>query len=128
MVCAAGEQGMLQVDILEKYGIASETELSEIEQDYFSKLEFQGLNPLHSKKVKMCCEAVGARPEEMLHTTVIGTSNWKMNYLSHRLIFELMTYSGMKVQWIPAIKKQRFFVSLSFLSSFLAFWAGGSVS
>ena len=33
MVCAAGEQGMLQVDILEKYGIATETELSELEQD-----------------------------------------------------------------------------------------------
>jgi hypothetical protein len=87
------EQGILQADILEKYRIASETELSELEQDYFSKLDFQGLKPLHSKKVKRWCEAVGARPEEMLPTTVIGKHNRKMNYLSHcRLIFELMTY------------------------------------
>ena len=87
------EQGILQADILEKYRIASETELSELEQDYFSKLDFQGLKPLHSKKVNRWCEAVGARPEEMLPTTVIGKHNPKMNYLSHcRLIFELMTY------------------------------------
>ena len=57
------------------------------------------MKPLHSKKVKRWCEDVGARPEEMLPATVIGKSNRNMDYLSHfRLIFELMTYSGIKVQ------------------------------
>ena len=61
-------QGLHQtVDILEKYGIGSETDLSELEQHDVSELEslcMQGL--LHAKKLKRWCEAVDADTNEML--------------------------------------------------------------
>jgi hypothetical protein len=44
-------------DILEKNGIGSETDLSELEQHDFSELESRGL--LHAKNLKRCCEAGG---------------------------------------------------------------------
>ena len=44
-------KGLLQAaDILEKCGIASETDVSELEPDDFSKLECRRLKPLHIKK------------------------------------------------------------------------------
>ena len=52
-------------DILEKCGISSETDVSEVEQHDFSELESRGLKPLHSKKLKRWSEAVGARTNEM---------------------------------------------------------------
>jgi hypothetical protein len=44
------KKGLCQVvDILENYGIDSETDLSVIDQDDFSKLVSRGLKPLHVK-------------------------------------------------------------------------------
>jgi hypothetical protein len=44
-------KGLLQAaDILEKCGIASETDVSELEPDDFSKLKCRRLKPLHIKK------------------------------------------------------------------------------
>ena len=44
-------------DILEKYGIGSATEVSDLEKDDFSELEARGLKPLQLKKLKRWCEA-----------------------------------------------------------------------
>ena len=58
------KQGLHQVaHILEKYGIGSETEVSELDQDYFSNL---ALKPLDTKKLKRWCERVRARVKKML--------------------------------------------------------------
>ena len=50
-------------DVLENYGICSQTEVSELEQDDISVL---GLKPFHVKKLKRLSETVGACAEEML--------------------------------------------------------------
>ena len=55
--------------ILENYGIDSETDLSVIDQDDFSKLASRGLKPLHVKKLERWCEAVRERAENMLPNT-----------------------------------------------------------
>ncbi len=61
-------------DILEKYGIGGEADLSELEQHDVSELEslcMQGLlhakklKPLHAKKLKRWCETVNADTNEM---------------------------------------------------------------
>jgi len=49
--------GLLQVvNILEDYGIGSESDVSELNQDDFSKLESLGLKPLEVKKLSRWCE------------------------------------------------------------------------
>ena len=52
------KQGLHQeADILEKYGMDRETDLSELDQHDFSELESLGLKPLHARKLKRLCEA-----------------------------------------------------------------------
>ena len=59
----------LAAEILENYGIDSETNLSVLNQDDFSKLASRGLKPLHVKKLERWCEAVCERAENMLPNT-----------------------------------------------------------
>ena len=55
-----GNMGMLPVaDVLEKYGIGSETEVSELDQHDFSVLEALGLKPFQLQKLKRWSEVVG---------------------------------------------------------------------
>ena len=56
----------LVADIFENYGIDSETDLSVLDQDDFSKLASRGLKPLHVKKLERWCEAVRERAEKCL--------------------------------------------------------------
>lgn len=54
-------KGLLQAkDVLEKYGIGSETEVSVLEQDDFRALEARGVKPLQLKQLKRWCEAGGS--------------------------------------------------------------------
>ena len=53
-------------EILENYGIDSETDLLVLDQDDFSKLASRGLKPLHVKKLERWCEAVRERAEKCL--------------------------------------------------------------
>ena len=60
----------LAADIFENYGIDSETDLSVLDQDDFSKLASRGLKPLHVKKVECWCDAVRERAENMLPSSL----------------------------------------------------------
>ena len=56
--------------ILENYGIDSETDLSVLDQDDFSKLASRGLKPLHVKKLDRWCDDVREREENMLPSSL----------------------------------------------------------
>jgi hypothetical protein len=65
------KKGLRQAgDILENYGIESETDLSVLDQDDFNKLTSRGLKPLHVKKLQHCCDAVRERAENMLPSSL----------------------------------------------------------
>jgi hypothetical protein len=57
-------------EILENYGIDSETDLLVLDQDDFIKLASRGLKPLHAKKLERWCEAVRERAENMLPSSL----------------------------------------------------------
>ena len=58
-------------EILETYGIDSETDVSVLDQDDLSTTELvsQGLKPLDEKKLKCWCDSVCARADNMLHSS-----------------------------------------------------------
>ena len=60
----------LAAEILENYGIDSETDLLVIDQDDFSKFASRGLKPLHAKKLDRWCEAVCECAENMLPSSL----------------------------------------------------------
>ena len=60
----------LAADILENYGIDSETDLSVLDQDDFSKLASRGLKPLYVKKLECWCDDVCERVENMLPSSL----------------------------------------------------------
>jgi hypothetical protein len=57
-------------EILENYGIDSETDLLVLDQDDFSKLTCRGLKPLYAKKLDRWCGAVRERAENMLPSSL----------------------------------------------------------
>ena len=57
-------------DILENYGIDSETDLSVLDQDEFSKLASRGMKPLHVKKLERWCDDVRELAENMLSSSL----------------------------------------------------------
>ena len=64
MADGAGEERVVSsAEILENYGIDSETDLLVLDQDDFSKLASRGLKPLHAKKLECWCESVCERVE-----------------------------------------------------------------
>ena len=60
----------LTTDIFENYGIDSETDLSLLDQDDFSKLDSRGMKPLHVKKLESWCDDVRERVENMLSSSL----------------------------------------------------------
>ena len=60
----------LGTDILENYGIDSETDVSVLGQDDFSKLVSRGLKPLHAKKLDRWCDTVCACVDNMLSSSL----------------------------------------------------------
>ncbi len=56
-------------DVLENYGICSQTEVSELVQDDFSFLEALGLKPFHVKKLKLWSEVVDQGHETEIQRT-----------------------------------------------------------
>jgi len=48
----------------------TETDLSVLDQDDFSKLSSRGMKPLHAKKLECWCEAVRERAENMLSSSL----------------------------------------------------------
>ena len=56
----------LAAEILENYGIDSETDVSLLDQDDLRNLASQGLKPMQLKKLERWCEAVRERAENML--------------------------------------------------------------
>ena len=60
----------LAAEILENYGIDSETDLLVLDQDDFSKLVSRGLKPFHGKKLEHWCGAVRERVENMLPSSL----------------------------------------------------------
>ena len=59
-----------ETEILENYGIDSETDLPVIDQDDFNKLVSRGLKPLYVKKLDHWCDAVCERVENMLPSSL----------------------------------------------------------
>ena len=59
--------------ILENYGIDCETDVFLIDRDDFSKLVLNGLKPMEGKKLERWCNAVRARAENMM-TSSLNTS------------------------------------------------------
>ena len=57
-------------EILENYGIDSETDLLMLDQDDFIKLSSRGLKALYAKKLERWCEAVRERAENMLPSSL----------------------------------------------------------
>ena len=57
-------------EILENYGIDSETDLLVLDQDDFIKLVSRGLKPLYAKKLERWCETVRERSENMLPSSL----------------------------------------------------------
>ena len=57
-------------EILDNYGIDSETDLLMLDQDDFSKLASRGMKPLYAKKLERWCEAVRERAENMLPSSL----------------------------------------------------------
>ena len=74
-------------EILENYGIDSETDLLMLDQDDFSKLASRGLKPLYAKKLERWCGAVRERAENMLPSSLntpaasalLSSDWWKSN-------------------------------------------------
>ena len=65
------KKGMYQeTDILENYGIDSETDLLVLDQDDFSKLASRGLKPLYAKKLELWCGSVRERAQNMLPSSL----------------------------------------------------------
>ena len=56
--------------ILESYGIDSETDVSLLDQDDFSKLASNGLKPMEGKKLERWCNTVRAPAENMLTSSL----------------------------------------------------------
>ena len=52
-------------EILESYGIDSETDVSLLDQDDFSKLASNGLKPMEGKKLERWCTSVHAPAQNM---------------------------------------------------------------
>ena len=59
-----------EADILENYGIDSETDVSVLDQDDFRKLVSRGIKSLYVKKIERWCQAVCARVENMLSSSL----------------------------------------------------------
>jgi hypothetical protein len=53
-------------EILENYGIDSETDVSLLDQDDLRNLASQGLKPMQLKKLERWCEAVRERAENIM--------------------------------------------------------------
>jgi len=69
---ALQKQGLHQVaDILDKYGIASSTDVSELKDHDFIQLETLGLKSFQLNKVKRWCEAAGATEVLPSSSTVV---------------------------------------------------------
>ena len=69
------KQGLHQAaEILENYGINSETDVSVLDRDDFCKLVSRGLKPLEAKKLQRWCDAVCARAENMFPSSLNTTS------------------------------------------------------
>ena len=65
------KKGLYQVtDILENYGIDSETDVSLFDQDDFIEMVSLGLKPFHVKKLEDWCESVSTRAENMLSSSL----------------------------------------------------------
>ena len=65
------KKGLHQVEnILDNYGIDSETDVSLLDQDDFSKLVSRRIKPFHAKKLEYWCEVVSARAENMLPSSL----------------------------------------------------------
>jgi hypothetical protein len=58
------------VGILENYGIDCETDVSLLDRDDFSELSSNGLKPMEGKKLERWCNAVRARAENMLTSSL----------------------------------------------------------
>ena len=56
--------------ILESYGIDSETDVSLLDRDDFSKLASNGLKPMEGKKLERWCTAVRAPAQNMLTSSL----------------------------------------------------------
>ena len=57
-------------EILQNYGIGSETDVSVLDPDDVSKLVSSGLKPLDAKKLQRWCDAVRARADHMLPSSL----------------------------------------------------------
>jgi len=65
------KKGLLQAaDILDKYGINSETDVSVLDRDDFCKLVSAGLKPLQAKKLERWCDDVRPRVEHTLPSSL----------------------------------------------------------
>ena len=60
----------LAAEILENHGIDSDTDLSVLDQDDFSKLASRGLRVLYAKKLEHWCGSVRERAENMLSSSL----------------------------------------------------------
>ena len=54
------------VEILENYGIDSETEVSLFDRNDLCKLASRGIKPMEGKKIEHWCDTVCVRVENML--------------------------------------------------------------
>ena len=59
----------LAADILENYGIDSETDMSLLDQDNLRNLVSQGLKSMQLKKLEDWCDVVCPRPENTLSSS-----------------------------------------------------------
>ncbi len=84
-------------EILENYGIDSETDLLVFDQDDFSKLSSRGMKLLYTKKLDFWCEGVRERVENML-TSSLNTPAGSVLLISEEL--NVVTCR------CPSIKKQ----------------------
>ena len=66
---------LLVIDILEKYGIYSSTDVSEFMQHDFIQLESRGLKPFQLNKVKRWCESVPPALTSSVTLTVGDVNN-----------------------------------------------------
>ena len=65
------KKGLHQVaEILENYGIDSETDVSLLDRNDFSKLSSRGLKPMEGKKLERWCDTLCALDENMLSSSL----------------------------------------------------------